>query len=456
VFTLERAVETAKRRNPSLRASRKGLQAAKKARKLSWAVLGPHLSGKVDLQLMGGDSTFDAAATGERGFGPDGVDRLCGQSSDYAECLGWMAQNGEYVGLMLNETMSGLGSLGDIMNSDYAKLSLNLYWEVFNPKSIVNIKRSEVSVKLSGSSVRDRSQDVQTQVTVAFYSVLAAEEALEITKRTAFLTRAHLRQARALVAAGKGTRLDILRWRARMANDRQQVLQAEVNVEKAKIGLNKLMGRPLRAPLSVEPPRSVEAQEIEPPRSVTDVASDHPRLRMVEHSVAAKKLDVRTAQATFMPTVSLSAGYNWQKYLPYEDASSNAGWLGSWGVMLSVNVPIFDSMTKIYDVQRRQLELSKARVELEDSRQALRQQVLRADLEVMTTYRKLGSARAQLELSEQAHQSAKNQYAAGTAKTTDVLDAQNSLVQARFNLLNARFSYFIALARRKRAVGSFR
>ena len=47
-----------------------------------------------------------------------------------------------------------------------------------------------------------------------------------------------------------------------------------------------------------------------------------------------------------------------------------------------------------------------------------------------------------------------NLYKAGSAKTTDVLDAQNGLRMARFNLLSARFGYLTALVQRDRAVGA--
>ena len=65
-------------------------------------------------------------------------------------------------------------------------------------------------------------------------------------------------------------------------------------------------------------------------------------------------------------------------------------------------------------------------------------------------------AKKQVKLAEEAHKSAENLYRAGNAKTTDVLDAQNSMVMARFNLLNARFSYLMALAKRAKAVGSLK
>ena len=133
---------------------------------------------------------------------------------------------------------------------------------------------------------------------------------------------------------------------------------------------------------------------------------------------------------------------------------SGAGWLGSWAVMLSVKVPLFDSMTKVYNMQLKELEMTKARIEHRNLRRYLQGQVLQADLAVTSAYKKLDAAKEQVKLAKEAHKSAENLYQAGSAKTTDVLDAQNGLRLARFNVLSSRFGYLIALVQRNRAVGN--
>ena len=53
----------------------------------------------------------------------------------------------------------------------------------------------------------------------------------------------------------------------------------------------------------------------------------------------------------------------WQRFLPYETVAEDAKWLQSWAVMVSVKVPLFDSMTKVYDMQMKELAITKARIE---------------------------------------------------------------------------------------------
>jgi outer membrane protein len=457
-MSLAEAIRFARRHNLQLRASRVDEESAKVGRKLGWALLGPHFSFGVDFTFIGGDSTFDGASMGDTssGFDINQIAELCQSAQDSAACLQWMQENGEYAGLLLGSAFSSFGAIGDIFNADTVKFTLGAAWQILNWSNLVNVKRLKISEKLSRAATRNTSHDVVTNVTVAYYQVLAAQESVRILQTISKATKEHLRQARALMAAGMGTKVDVLRWQAQVANDEQQLLQARQGVRSAKLGLNNLLGRKLTAPLRLVRPTALDDENLPAPKRVEEPQRDHPQLRLSRLNVRMKKVDHQGAKAAFLPTVTLSGGYNWQRFLPHEKVAEDTRWLGSWSVMLSLKVPLFDSMSKVYSMQMKELAVSKARLERRNLQRFLRQQVRTADLEVKSAYEKIRVARKQVRLAQEAHDSAENLYRAGNAKTTDVLDAQKGLIQAKFNLLNARFGYLMALAQRARAAGSLK
>ncbi len=276
---------------------------------------------------------------------------------------------------------------------------------------------------------------------------------MKIVRETSGATKEHLRQAKALMAGGLGTKVDILRWQAKIADDEQRLLEASQQVASAKMRLNNLLGRPLKSALVIVPPAAVTDENLPPPKGAAAPLRSHPQLRLTRLNVKMSKFGEQIAKAAFLPTVTVSGGYTWQAYMPYEDFASSK-WLGSWALVLSVKVPIFDSMTKFYNVQLKQLEVSKARMQFRNVRRLLTEAVLQADLSVSRTYKSIGVARKQVKLAAEAHKSAENLYRAGQAKTTDVLDAQNGLRLAKFNLLNARFGYLSARVQRDKAIGA--
>ncbi len=460
-LTLQQAIALARKQNLDLKVSDLTVRSAKVGRKLGWALLGPHFSLGVDLAFLGGDSQFDTlGSSGSMDFSDpvamqQYVDRICSSAQDSAACLGWMMQNAEYTGLILGDAFSSFGAIGDIFNADTVKFQLGFAWQILDWNNLINVKRFKLSHQMAKLSYKSTAQDVVTNVKVMFYAILAAQEAVKIVRETSGATKEHLRQARALMAAGLGTRVDVLRWQAKIADDEQKLLEARQQVSAAKMRLNNLLGRPLRSPLTLVPPAEVASDSLPPPGSAGAPLGSHPSLRLTKLNVQMSRIDEQKAKAAFLPTVSLAGGYTWQNYMPYDEFASKT-WLGTWAVMLSVKVPIFDSMTKIYNVRLKQLEVAKARMRYRNVQRLLKEAVLQADLSVIKSYKSIEVARKQVKLAAEAHKSAENLYKAGNAKTTDVLDAQNGLRMARFNLLSARFGYLTALARREKAVGAVR
>jgi outer membrane protein len=458
-ITLSQAVDMAKKQNLDLKVSKISIRSAKVSKKLGWAMLGPHFSLGLDFAFLGGDSSFDAMGSGGGlDFSDPNVaiaygQRVCSPAQDPDACLLWMGSNGEYTGLVVGEAMSAFGSIGDIFNADTVKLQLGFSWQLLDWNNLINVKRFKLAHRMAKVSHKNTSADVVTNVKVIFYGILAAQEAVKIVQETSGATKEHLRQAKALMAAGLGTKVDVLRWQAKIADDEQKLLEAQQQVASAKMRLNNLMGRPLRSAVVIVPPAEVTAEIPPQPKGVAEPLRSHPQLRLTRLNVKMTKIGEQTAKAAFLPTVTLSGGYTFQNFMPYEDFSSSK-WLGSWAVMLSVKVPIFDSMTKVYNVQLKQLEVSKARMQSRNVRRLLTEAVLQADLSVNKSYKSIGVARKQVKLAAEAHKSADNLYRAGNAKTTDVLDAQNGLRLAKFNLLNARFGYLSALVRRDKAIGA--
>ncbi len=454
-ITLLQAIKMARKQNLDLKVSKIAIRSAKVSRKLGWAMLGPHFSLSMDMSFLGGDDQFAAMGGG----GVDMTDpvamqqyiaNLCG--SDVA-CLGWMGTNAQYTGLLLGDAMSSFGSIGEIFQADTVKFSLGFAWQLLDWNNLINVKRFKLAHRMAKVSYKNTRSDVVTNVKVMFYGILAAQEAVKIVEETSGATKEHLRQAKALMAAGMGTKVDVLRWQAKIADDEQKLLEAKQQVASAKMRLNNLMGRPLKSALEIVPPAEVTAENLPRPKSVNATLKSHPQLRLLRLNVKMSKIGEQTAKAGFLPTVTLSGGYSWQNYMPYEDFASKT-WLGSWAVMLNVNVPIFDSMTKVYNVQLKQLETAKARMQYRNVKRLLNEAVLQADLSVTKSFKSIEVAKKQVKLAEEAHKSAENLYKAGNAKTTDVLDAQNGLRMAKFNLLNARFGYLSALAQREKAIGA--
>jgi len=382
---------------------------------------------------------------------------MCGTTDPNDSCVQFLqtseGQNtAKMLGNTLSSTMGGFSSIGKIFQANSFNPAVTLVWPLFNAQALVGIKRARVGVKMAGLQVLDKGQDVSLRVYATFYQTLQLQELAGLAQQSMRSTRGHLTQTMALVEAGSATKTDLLRWEAQLEQNRLDFLKAHLGVAQLKMLLNNLLGRPIKASLVLVAPAEVTGRLPEPTGLADRDVLHHPLMRLARMSILQKRLDLRSVQARFMPTLSLTAQYSWSKYIQYLDVVPRK-WIGSWMVGISLKMPLFDSMSDYYQTQSKQYELLQTKVQTRNLGRLLRHQFRAALLDVRSAEQQVLTSKKQVELAAAAHHSTELLYNAGNAKTTDLLDAQIREIQARGNLIRSRYDYLIALARLRRAAG---
>jgi len=467
-LTLRSALTMARKHNLELQAVRYQQKAARIGVKAAYGSLGPHVSLSADLRFQGGGSAFEGGGgSSSSPFGCEDMSdpncvatmmqTMCGTTDTNDSCVQFlMTSDGQntakMLGNTLSSTMGGFSSIGKIFQANSFNPAVTLVWPLFNAQALVGIKRARVGVKMAGLQVLDKGQDVSLRVYATFYQTLQLQELTGLAQQSMRSTMGHLKQTRALVEAGSATKTDILRWEAQLEQNRLDFLKAHLGVTQLKMLLNNLLGRPIKAALVLVAPAEVTGRLPKSTGLSDRSVSHHPLMRLARLSILQKRLDLRSVQARFLPTLSLTAQYSWSKYIQYLDVVPRK-WIGSWMVGISLKVPLFDSMSDYYQTRSKQYELLQIKVQTRNLGRMLRHQFHAALLDVRSAKQQVTTSKKQVELAAAAHHSAELLYNAGNAKTTDLLDAQIREIQARANLIRSRYDYLIALARLRRAAG---
>ncbi len=185
---------------------------------------------------------------------------------------------------------------------------------------------------------------------------------------------------------------------------------------------------------------------------VKKALQEHPSLLEKRTEVDAYKYDVRSAWGNYLPTISVSYRYGWnkeyftdlKKFGPYD----HSGTLG-----LSLGWTIFDGFSREYNLKRAKVGLNNARA----SEFYQRNKTIK---DVEGAYRGIKLAEGTLKVTEEIERSAsedmdlvQEKYDLGAAALWELLDAQVSLKQAQFNKVKAEFDYNLALAQLQNAIG---
>ncbi|MEJ0096926.1 MAG: TolC family protein [Bauldia sp.] len=162
----------------------------------------------------------------------------------------------------------------------------------------------------------------------------------------------------------------------------------------------------------------------------------HPEILAASYNIDISDFNVKVEEGALLPTVSL------QGSLSHEDGSASAG--NSASAVASLSVPIYSGGLTSSKVRQAKETLDQARIQLDAARDAVRE-------ETISAWGTLDAARAQIRAAE-SEVTAQNLVLSGVIEeqkvgqetTLDVLNAQQTLLNARVAQVTAQHDRVVA------------
>lgn len=301
--------------------------------------------------------------------------------------------------------------------------------------------------------------DVRTR----FYAVLLAREKVRVEEENVRLFEGELGDTQNQFKAGSVSNFEVLRARVSLANAQPDLITARNDYRIAIEQLRQALGvPPSRGPKAPAFPQlqgslAVAAQDFDLDAALASAHAHRPELLRLDLLSRAGEEQIRSARAGYYPSVGVFGAYEWdgvdippQTLFPSPATTYNGhGWLG--GVQGSW--PIFDGRATAGRViqaksQLREAQLSEAQEDLAveiDVRQAFSSWEEAKEL--------MSASQKTVQQAEEALRLANNRFKAGSATQLDVLTSQVALTQARTNAIQANYTYLVAVATLRKAMG---
>lgn len=309
------------------------------------------------------------------------------------------------------------------------------------------VYQARLGVDLSREGLRGQQQEVARQVKEAYFQV--AQLQAQVASAKAFvraltelssLTERRLVQQTVLES-------DSLSVNSKLKQQRYQLLTSEDALEVQKQNLNRLLGRDLRTPFSVEMQSFGEPVEFDLEAARRQALEQRPEIREAQLQTKIAHMDVRRERAKYMPDLSLQVGYlGFQNVNFLPQNAGSVGFVFQWQP--------FDWGYKKHRVR----ELRATTEQKATAEQDVEQRVL---LEVEDKFRKLGEARmlldAQMDLrrAEQVRfREVTNRYNEQAALLSDLLQQQAALSHAEAQYQQALAGLWTARAEFEKAIGT--
>jgi outer membrane protein TolC len=323
----------------------------------------------------------------------------------------------------------------------YSEARISLRYSAFDPALIANYKARRAAESASALSTRDSRDVVVLAVGTAYFQVVSSEARVATARAALVSARTFQAQVAHQFEAEVSPEIDSIRATVELRAAEQRVADAENDLEKDKLILDRITGIPLE-------------QQWSPAREYgyTPLQEDNPKqtrfdLDSARVSVEAAELDVRSASAQRLPSASLDASYGTGGINP-------GNYNQVYSVSAAISVPLFTGGRIRSDVRGAEARLAQRRAEFRDLEGRIAYDVRVARLDVQASETAISVAQGTKSLAERALVQAEDRYANGVTNDLEVVQAREAVVSAGENYIASLFSFNVAKISLARALGS--
>lgn len=316
-----------------------------------------------------------------------------------------------------------------------------------------NAEVAEQSAKSVQKDFDKDKADLVFNIETSYWALCQAIELQKVVDENVEQMKAHLKDVQSWLGQGMITTNDALKVEVQLSDAKLRQIDARNNVRLAYIGFNSLLGLPLDTQVQLvtsikHEPRVFDGLDNLIPRAM----QRRPELKSMEYRVKAGEAAVSIARSNWFPQIYLTGNYYSsrpnQRYFPTQDAFKD-----TWDLGIGVSFDVWNWGTTVYQTDQAKSQLSQA----EDRVAQLKDEIT---LDVTRNYLNLARARERIGVAEQGVKQAEENYRGTNAKfrqglslSTDLLDAEVALLQAKMNYTQSLVDSELAEASLERAIG---
>lgn len=314
-----------------------------------------------------------------------------------------------------------------------------------------SIRLAEYNRQVSEAQTKLEVIRTLAEVDRAYWRLYAAIRALEVVEQQHAVAAAQLERAQRKERAGTGTEVDIVRAQSGVADRVEQIIRAQNDVslqERALKALLNIDGLDVDSSTHLEPaspPDPVE-YDFDTPRLVQAALDNRMELLEIELNLARDAANIAFAENQALPLVALQYTYGVNGLGGTLDNSVDT--LGrnnfeSWSIGLNAEIPLGNEQRKSSLAQSILARLQT--LATRDAReQSITREVYDAIDQLSSTWNRILAAQEAVSLSARVLEAEQRQFDVGRSTTTDVLDADANLANARLTEIRAIVEYQIA------------
>lgn len=341
---------------------------------------------------------------------------------------------------------------------------------LFNGSYFVGLQAAKTYKELASKSTRLSKIETVEQVTKAYYTVLINEERMELFNTNIARVDSLLTDTKALYENGFAENIDVARIQVTLNNLRIEKEKFNNLLNLSKELLKFQMNYPMEEEIVLESDLvdlELDDQNLELLSSSAEY-SKRAEYSLLETQERLMELNLKNQKAAYLPTLSAFGQYGYftqspdigglfktnTKNLPEGAPIGPDKWYsyGMFGV--SLQIPIFDGLSKSYKIQQSRIELEKTKNQFEKLESSIQLEVNQAKMLLGNALRTMEAQEENVELATEVARVTRIKYLAGVGSNFELTEAESALKEAQTNYYNALYDVVIAKIDLQAALGT--
>ncbi len=337
------------------------------------------------------------------------------------------------------------GNSGSDKNQLSGSYNLRSSLTLFNGGKLLNqVKSSKIAEEMQNASLEETFDNIESAIVTGYLQILYAQESVRINENTVEVSKAQCERGEKLKNAGSLSESDYVQLVSQYSNDKYQLVVSQNTLAQNILTLKQLLELGIDETIEIETPELDATDVLTPIASLNEIYQTAllclPSIKYSELNIAAAKLDIKSAQSGYYPSLSLSAGVS-TGHLSTSDGKTGSQMKNklSESIGLSLSIPIYSNRDTRSAVSKARIAATTAELELESTKKTLLSDIENLCLDVKAAQEQYVSAQEQVKASQASYDLIQEKFNRGMANTLELLTEKNNLLSAEQQVLQAKY-----------------
>ena len=322
-----------------------------------------------------------------------------------------------------------------------ANAGLQLQMPLYNQTLYTSISIARTMDEMNRLTYEKAREDLILQVCKMYYLGQVTAEQIALIK--ANITRLEELQniTQAFYDNGMAMEVDVKRVNINLENLKVQYDNAQAMLEQQLNLLKYIIDYPAEKQIALVP---VNTETITPV-ALTGLSESLYELQLLQSQRQLAEQQKKMIGYGYIPSLNLTGNWMFSAYTDkayhWFHSGPSGHWYRSYGLGLSLRVPIFDGLDKRYKTRKAVIDIENIKLAQENTRKNLQTQYLNATNDLMNNQRNFKKQKDNYLLAEDVYTVTMERYREGIASMTEVLQDEMQMSEAQNNYINAHYNY---------------